>query len=313
MSTNYASHEANREYRRARGRAVLRRIMAAFFGRTNDLMIYDDVRHKVRAGMPSHRGMQAVPLNQIVGSVDRWRDFDRAFLPTQTHTASRWRRIGEAYIDDVYLPPVTLYKVGEVYFVMDGNHRVSVARQLGREFIDAEVMESQVRVPITPDMNPDDIDVVGEHAECLEITGLDETRPHVPIELTIPGGYHRLLEHIAVHKYLQSQEWEREFSEREAAAQWLDQVYLPVVEVIRESRVLDDFPGRTEADLYLWVSEHRYYLSEHLGGGVSTQDAARNFARHFTERPFRRFWHYLRDHLIRGEHHDVPSDPPAGT
>lgn len=305
-STIETSAEAGREFLRARGRAVLRRMLAALGGRSNDLMVWDEVRHKVRAGMPSHRGVEAVPLNQIVGSVDRWRDFDRAFLPTQSHTASRWRRIGQAYLDDVYLPPVTLYKVGEVYFVMDGNHRVSVAHQLGREFIDAEVMESRVRVPITPDMNPDDINVVGERTEFLEATGLDETRPEVAIELTIPGGYHRLLEHVAVHRYLQSQEWEREFSDREAASQWLDQVYLPVVEVIRGSRVLDDFPGRTEADLYLWVSEHHHYLAEHVGGGVTTDDAARNFARHFTERPFRRLWHYLRHHVLGGERHDVP-------
>lgn len=294
-----ASAFASDAFHRARRKALVRGVLSALQRQSNELLPYEEVRHKVKAGMPNYRGLTAVPIAKIVGSVNRYRDFDRAFLPTQTETSGRWRRIGEAYYSDINLPPVTLYKVGEVYFVVDGNHRVSVARELGREFIDAEVQECRVRVPLTPDMDPDDIEVIGEKANFLEATRLDETRPGSDIELSIPGGYHLLLEHIEYHRYLQSQEWAREFTTEEAAAQWYDRVYMPAVKVIRESGVLNEFPDRTEGDLYIWITEHQYFLREHIGEDVSTEEAAKSFTEHFSPSRWKRFWHWLTQHLLR--------------
>lgn len=322
MSSNTrpdASAFATNAFQKARQKAFLRRVLATIQGEPNDLLDYEDIRHKVRAGMPHYAGMTTVPISKIVGSVNRYRDFDRAFLPTQTRTAGRWRRIGEAYYSDINLPPVKLYKVGEVYFVVDGNHRVSVARELGREYIDAEVQESRVRVPLTPDMDPDDFEVVGEQADFLEATQLDETRPEARIELTIPGGYYVLLEHIEYHRYLQSKEWKREFTTPEAAAQWYDQVYLPVVQVIRASDVLREFPGRTEGDLYIWIIEHQYFLREHFGEEVSTQQAAQSFAEQYAPNIFERAWHWLLEKVlgrkrirkIERQHHIDGNTPPA--
>lgn len=305
------SVRAGDAFHRARRKALLRRILTAVQGGSNELMPYDEVRDKVRAGMPNYKGLTAVPLDRIVGSVNRYRDFDRAFLPTQSYTAGRWRRIGEAYFSDVNLPPVTLYKVGEVYFVVDGNHRVSVARELGREFIDAEVLECRVRVPLTPDMDPDDIEVIGERAAFLEATKLDESRPEANIRLTIPGGYYLLLEHIEYHRYLQSEEWGREFTTEEAAAQWYDQVYLPVARVIEDSGVLTEFPDRTLTDLYIWVIEHQYFLREHVGQDVSTQDAARSFASQFKPGPVKRLRHWLMKKFV-GRRKAPPADTLAG-
>jgi hypothetical protein len=279
-------------FRRARSKALLRRIWSAIRGRPQRLLAYDDVRSKIRVGGPVYRGVRSVPLAQIVGSVNRYRDFDRAFLPSQARTADRWTSLGRAYFDDVSLPPVKLYQVGEVYFVVDGNHRVSVAREMGREYIDAEVQECQVRVPVTPDMDAEDLEIVGEKADFVAHTRLDETRPDVSFDVTIAGGYHLLLEHIEVHRYLQSVEWSRTFDLVEAAAQWCDQVYLPVTRAIREAGILDDFPGRAEGDLYIWVIEHRHFLSERFGP-VSLQEAARSFARQFTGRVFKRVWNFI--------------------
>lgn len=293
-----ASAFAQIAFSKARQKAFLRKVLAAVQGEPNQLLHYDEIRHKVRAEMPHYAGMTTVPVDRIVGSVNRYRDFDRAFLPTQSRTAGRWRRIGEAYYSDINLPPVKLYKVGEVYFVVDGNHRISVARELGREFIDAEVQECRTRIPLTSDMDPDDIEVIGEKTDFLAATQLDESRPGANIELTIPGGYHLLLEHIEYHRYLQSQEWKREFTTSEAAGQWYDQVYQPAVQVIRNSRVLSEFPHRTEGDLYIWIIEHQYFLREHVGGEVSTQDAARSFAEHYSPNPFKRFWRWLTRHLL---------------
>ncbi|NDJ54914.1 MAG: DUF4032 domain-containing protein [Chloroflexi bacterium] len=286
--------EADLAFTRARAKAFLRQVWATLNGEPNQLLNYDDVRAKVRAGYPIYRGIQAVPIKQIVGSVSRYRDFDRAFLPSQNFTKHRWRRVGSAYMQDISLPPVQLYKVGDVYFVIDGNHRVSVAREMGMEFIEAEIQEAQVRVPISADMAPDKLDAIGEKIDFLERTALDQSRPNVDIELSLPGGYYRLLEHIEVHRYLQSTEWKREFTFEEAAAQWVDQVYLPLVETIRENEVLKEFTDRTEADLYLWIIEHQHYLRERFDD-VSNADAARDYAEHFSPNPWKRLWRWVRD------------------
>jgi hypothetical protein len=160
---------------------------------------------------------------------------------------------------------VLLYKVGEVYFVVDGNHRVSVARQRGQEFIDAEVREVVSRVPVTPDLRPEDLEQLGARVDFLERTQLDRLRPEARIEPTILGGYERLIEHIAVHRYYMGIEQGRPISEEEAVQHWYETLYRPVVEVIEGLGILEEFPERTASDLYLWVMDHLHYLRERQG------------------------------------------------
>jgi hypothetical protein len=260
MPDNLNSMRAQADFNAARAKATFRELLALLTGRRNDLLAFEAVREKLRIGGPIYRGVQSVRLEQIVGSVNRYNDFDRAFLPTQAHTASRWQRVSRAWYDEVSLPPVLLYKVGEVYFVVDGNHRVSVARENGQEYIDAEVRECQVKVPVTAALEPDDLEVLGAAVEFLERTGLDRLRPGALITVTILGGYERLLEHIAVHRYFMGLDFQRDVSEGEAVEHWYDTVYLPVIDCIRQSGILKAFPRRTEADFYLWVMDHRHYL-----------------------------------------------------
>jgi hypothetical protein len=293
MNDPSVSVRAQSAFRRARGKAFLRDAWFMLMRRPNRLLAYDEVREKLRVGGPVYRGMESVPVDKIVGSVNRFREFDRAFLPSQDFTEERWKNIGRAYYEDINLPPIKLYQVGDAYFVVDGNHRVSVAREMGRAYIDAEVQECRVLVPLTPDIRPEDLEVIGEAADFLEQTQLAESRPQANIKTTIPGGYHLLLEHIEVHRYLQSQEWQREFGFHEAAAQWYDQVYTPFIKVINETGVLAEFPGRTETDLYVWLMDHLFYLRERFGDRISPQDAARSFAEHFTPHFLKRFWNWL--------------------
>lgn len=251
---------AQADFTAARTKAFFRDLLALLTGRRNQLLSYDQVREKLRVGGPIYRGVQTVALEKIVGTVNRYKDFDRAFLPTQAHTASRWQRVSRAWYDEVSLPPILLYQVGDIYFVVDGHHRVSVAREQGQEFIDAEVRECHVKVPVTPDLDPDDLEELGAKVIFLERTGLDHLRPQADITLTILGGYERMLEHIAVHRYFMGLDFQRDVSESEAVEHWYDTVYLPVVQVIRESELMQAFPRRTEADFYLWAMDHRHYL-----------------------------------------------------
>src|SRR5687767_9679946 len=177
------------DFDRARHKAVRNDLVAAISGRENRLMPFHEFTKRVSPEGESYRGLQTVPIAQIVGSMDRFRDFDREFLPRQRHTAGRWQNVDRAYYEDKQLPPIQLYKIGDVYFVKDGNHRVSVAREKGQEFIDAEVIEGHVRAPLYASMRPDELLLQAEYAEFLRRTDLDRLRPDHDIRPTALGRY----------------------------------------------------------------------------------------------------------------------------
>jgi hypothetical protein len=187
------------------------------------------------------------------------------------------------YYQNIDLPPVHLYKVGDAYFVRDGHHRISVARERGQQFIEGEIIEMQTRVPLTPDLTAADLDIVGEYADFLETTQIDKLRPDHSIRFSEPGGYSRLVEHIAVHRYFLGAEKKRRITWTEAVASWYDHLYVPTTHAIREHNILGDFPRRTEADLYLWIMDHHFFLSEQ-GESVNLEQAAVDFAQNYSQR-----------------------------
>ncbi len=284
---------ADGDYERVRRRAWVREVLARLSGHDRRLLSYGDVKAALQLGGPIYRGVKPVPVAQIVGSVDRYKDFDDEFLPAQSRTADRWKSIARAYYNEVDLPPVRLYKVGDAYFVLDGHHRVSVAREQGVEFIDAEVQEAYSRVPVTADLKADDLKVLHEYRRFLERTRLDEIRPDQKIRFTVAGGYDQLIEHIAMHRYFMQIDQKREVTEAEAVAHWYDTVYRPIVEAIRANNVLADFPQRTESDLYLWIVEHLYYLRE-TEKAISIEEAAEDYVDQFSERPVKKIERVLK-------------------
>jgi len=197
----------------------------------------------------------------------------------------------------VDLPPVELYQVGQVYFVRDGHHRISVARERGQEYIEAEVIEMKTRVPLTPELTARDLDLVGEYAQFIEKTQIDKLRPAQNIVFSEPGGYARLLEHIAVHRYFLGEEHQTKIAWKDAVISWYDNLYLPVERVIREHAILKDFPNRTEADLYLWVMDHHYFLREQ-GAEVDWEQAAIDLQENFSERMDKKFLRGVRQAVL---------------
>ena len=226
---------------------------------------------------------EEVPVDKILGSLGRYRDFDRAFLPIQTRTKARWISIDRAHYEEIILPPVELYQIGEVYFVRDGNHRVSVARERGQTYIDAFVTEIDTPVLLTPDTKVDDLALKKEQAQFILKTHIDELRPEAKIELTVPGLYARLLEHIAVHRWYLGEQRKASVPYKEAVASWYDNVYMPLIEGIREQGLLKAFPRSSEADLYLWVVEYQGYLREAFKDGTDTRAAREEAAEQLKE------------------------------
>jgi hypothetical protein len=266
------------DFSRARRKSFLHRLSALFLGKPTQLLSYEEIKNNLHIGGPVYRGVQTVPVEAIIGSLNRYQEFDRAFLPVEDHLASRWQNVDLAFYKDISLPPVLLYKVGQVYFVVDGHHRVSVAREQGQKFIDAEVRECATKVNITPDIRPEDLVILGEKVHFLERTRLDQLRPRAKIRLTIPGGFDRMMQHIAVHRYFMGLDLKQDISDEAGVTDWYDHVYLPIVKVIRTSKVLRDFPGRTEGDLYLWVLDHQQYLAQAEGQSLEPpEEAARGF------------------------------------
>lgn len=266
------------DFSKARFKSFINQLISSFSGHPTTLLSYDEIKEKLHIGGPIYRGVKTIRVDQIAGSLNRYHEFDRAFLPKEDQLASRWQKVDRAFYQDIHLPPVVLYKVGEVYFVVDGHHRVSVAREQGQEFIEAEIRECATRVNITPNIKPEDLEILGAQVHFLERTALDHIRSGANIKTTIPDGFERMLEHIAVHRYFMGLDLKRDISEEEAVAHWYDTVYLPIVEIIRNSKILKDFKGRTEGDLYLWTLDHQHYLTQETGQALQPpEEAARQF------------------------------------
>jgi hypothetical protein len=253
-----------------------------------ELLPFDEVRTRLPVKGQHYAGMREIPLDAIIGSVSRFNDFDRVFLPRQTHTRDRWENVDSAHLQDIILPPIEVYQIGDAYFVKDGNHRVSVARLKGQAFIDAYVIRLDVPVEIEPDLDLNTLAVKQEEGEFLEKTRLKEYRPDAEVQLTIPGMYTNLLDHIRVHRWYMGEKINGNVSEQEAVVDWYDAVYMPLVEIIRRQKILRQFPDRTESDLYLWIIEHRWYLQEEYNTPISLELASRDFVDRFKLGPIAR-------------------------
>jgi nucleotide-binding universal stress UspA family protein len=307
-------HLAKEDFYRARRKAAWQEILARLTGRSTDLLSYEDVRQKLQARQSATKRLEEIPLDAIVGSVGRYSDFTRTFLPRQNSDEERWAKIKTKMEDEtgVGLPPIEVYQIGQAYFVLDGNHRVSAARRLDLTHIQAYVTEVHTRVDLSPDVQPDELIIKAEYVEFLEHTRLDELRPEADLSVTAPGQYKVLEEHIAVHRYFMGLEQQREIPYEEAVTHWYDTVYMPVVEIIRVRGMLRECSGRTETDLYLWLADHRAALAEEVGWEVQVEAAAADLVEQCVITPQRvaaRVGERIRDAVVP---HELDAGPPPG-
>lgn len=233
----------------ARRHALTVDLMRTLRGQPRDLLPFDEVRTKLRLRHTIDRGVVEVPLDRIVGSFGRDRDFNRLFLPRRRSLRKRWEAVRKLAAGMRGFPTVELYKVGEAYFVLDGHHRVSVSRFLGAPTIEASVREFVTDVAVDAGDSLEAVALRRGRADFHEATGLD-------VEATEIDAYERLLDHISVHGWYQSKGW------TDAIDSWRTNVYEPTLDVIRGSGVMEHFPGRTETDLYLYAMDHLYFLRE---------------------------------------------------
>jgi hypothetical protein len=282
---------AEDDFARARTRELLSRIARLLDPERENLLPFEDVKAILKPGGETYVGMDAVSVDRIVGSEGRYRDFNRHFLPRREFLRSRWISIDMAHYNDVPLPPVRIYEVGGVYFVRDGNHRVSVARMRGQTMIDAEVTKLDTIVDIKPGMTLDELrrEVVAyekkgfyEKIDYGRLTGDDH------LDFTSPGRYDQIMEHVLVHKYYLNQNSLVELSFAEALWSWHENVYRPVIEAIEEEGLLSRFPDRTASDLYMFIVQHWDELKHKYGLGYSLGEAARDYGKLYGSSPLAR-------------------------
>jgi hypothetical protein len=274
-------YEGRSVFQNARRQAFWHDFLNLLRGKSTELLNFDDIKARLRLREESYRGIQNIPVDRIVGSVGRYQDFTANFLPRKSTNQDRWSRVYAVVNSMEGVPPIEVYKVDDVYFVRDGNHRVSVARQVGAKTIEAHVTELPTNVDLEPGMSLEEIEQKTGYAAFLEETNLSETRPkHQSLELSEPSRYPELLGHIHLHRSFLEQVRKREVDLEEAAADWYDNVYRPALALVRKHELLDHLPERTEADLFLWMVDHLRDVREEFGEAAESRsfsDAAVDF------------------------------------
>src|SRR6185436_18777759 len=271
----YKFQMAIHDFQSARQKAGIQEVLARLTGKSTQLLSYEEVAEKLKLRIRSERGLQHIPIDAIVGSVGRYTDFTRTFLPRRNDDRQRWAGVRAVFLEDgAGLPPIEVYKVGDVYFVIDGNHRVSVARQEGLTTIEARVIELQTEIKLTPDIQPDDLIIKAEYADFLHQTRITDLRPNVDLSVTVPGQYEKLMAQIYLQKFILVEDRKLNASLQDAVEDWYDNTYIPLAETIRDRGLLRWFPDRTIPDLYIWIAENRSALEKELGWEIQSDIAA---------------------------------------
>jgi hypothetical protein len=269
---------AGQAWAHARKRFFWTQFLSIFKSQPLALIDFKEVQQRMQLGSARYLGVEVIPVSKIVGSLGRYQDFVQGFLPSTEAMSDRWQAIARLYLDpNGSLPPIEVYKVADAFFVKDGNHRVSVANELGVKELDAHIYEYHVDVIGLAGFHSVEAALLEtERQAFLEKTGLDRTQPSVDIRLTELGGYNTILGQIMYYQYVLSQLDGEEMSFEAAAGAWYTMLYESIVQVFEETGILDLFPDRTAADLYIWLTQHLRELQAYYGEGIQIEDVARD-------------------------------------
>lgn len=288
------------DFNKALRHARFQEIFSTFRWHNPDLLSFYEVTKLIKPEAEYYKGMQTIPVNKIIGSESRYHDFSSAFYPKNVYLKNRWESIDAARLDDVILPPISVYKLGEWYFVRDGNHRVSVARTKGVEFIDAEVVELTSKIPLEEGITLNEIKKRVVNYERQRF--IEQFNPtYLPMDrivFTAPGSYPEMVNHINVHKYYVNQTLPDEMTFEEGAKSWFKNVYLPIADAIEKEHLLMEFPGQTEADLYMWLVR-RWDEMKRINALATENDAAKAIKKEQKKPLIHRWVKYIQSKLNR--------------
>lgn len=283
------------DFRDARRRAALENIWNTLTGSSNHLIQFRQVEDQLQYEQSHKLGLVDIPLDAIVGSVSRPNDFTRKFFPREAVDSDRWLRVKRKM--DQQIRPIDIYQIDQVYFVLDGNHRVSVARQRGMIRIPAYVTKIESSVPLTPDDKFEDVIIKNQQVRFRKDTNLEKLRPDLEFATSTPGGYQQLRDQINSHHLNLELQLNYPFTKQEAVESWVENVYLPLLQTVSQSGLLRDFPERTPTDLYIWLTQYQKELSRQYGWEIKPAAAVDSLAAAYGKRLVRR-WRRLKKNLF---------------
>ncbi|ADJ42910.1 hypothetical protein AMES_1088 [Amycolatopsis mediterranei S699] len=257
--TGFPRADAENDFLRARRGQVLSRLSTWLRREPDDVNIMLPFHEVVEAlgYLGEHRiGLRVIKLESIVGTVDRSRDFDRRFRPTSARVRERWERLALAARRGEEIPPIEVYRVGELHFIIDGHHRVSVAIAQGLSTIEA--MVTVVRTKLDPGGIRHRGDLIVKDYRRLFLERVPLTgHARASVIVSDPWDYAKLGEHVEAWGFRLMQD-EGKFCDRASVAQrWFEEEFVPVVGMLRQAGLIGD---RTDAEAYMWVAAERYRL-----------------------------------------------------
>jgi len=258
MSFNDALN-ADHDWTTARRKLLYKEVMCFFRGCSVDLQSFEAVRTNQELRDFIDRGLQTISLERVVGSVGRYEDFSENFLPKNPQLKDRWQKV-DALMRQGKIPPIDVYQVGDAYYVVDGNHRVSVAKQREMEMIPAYVMEFTSPGVQEEGQGFDEAFLRAERITFLQNAGSANHEKAQAMAITCAGGYQELGKQVEAYRQGYEESWRMPMTYEEAFSAWHKEVYAPAVEAIRANDMLADFPDRTEADLFIWTWENNQTL-----------------------------------------------------
>lgn len=296
--------EAESDFARARNKALFNEIQHLLTPEEAAMISLKAVRKVIKTQSETYIGMKVIPINKIVGSEGRYRDFDNQFFPKRSIIKERWEHVDEAVIKDIVLPPIKVYELGGLYFVRDGNHRVSVAKSKGVEFIDAEVVSLQTEIKLSParTLNGMMKQIISyEKRNFYFETNFGDITDYWVLDFSTAGQYDVIYNHILTHKYFINQNQTEEIPMEDAILSWFNNVYLPVVTTIQKYKIMKYFRKNTVSDLYVWIITFYDELKKKFGDELPLEQIVHNIKREKKFSLLSRVRNFIKKYILKKE------------
>lgn len=300
---NFEQAQTEEDFAKARNKAFFNEIQHLLSPEEASLISLNDVKQLIRPINETYLGMKVIPIDKIIGSEGRYKDFDNNFFPKSSHLRHRWEHVDEAAIKSITLPPIKVYEIDGLYFVRDGNHRVSVAKARGTEFIDAEVVTLQSEIKLKKPNNMNDIvkQIINYEKRLFYAeTSFGDITDFWCLDFSRAGRYDVIYNHILTHKYFLNQQQENEVSMEDAILSWFTKVYVPIISTIQKKKILKKFPKRTYSDLYVWIVRYWDDLKHKFGNNEIPIDlAVEDFTKKYKIPLYKRFINNFKRIVLR--------------
>lgn len=301
MAEQFLSAQTADDFQKVKNKAKLNLLLHFLQPEETKMLSLCEAKKLLKPTGEVYKGLQIVKVDQIVGSENRFKDFDNHFMPTSSYLQTRWEHIDMAYLNGETLPPIMLYELGGLYFVRDGNHRVSVAKAQGVEAIDAEVisLQSKIKLKVGETKQKMLLRVINYEKKCFySQTNFAQLTGNWSLDFSTAGMYDVIYNHILMHKYYINQNKNYELSLETAIVSWYNTIYHPIIVAIDDFGIIKKFKKKTYGDLYVWLVKYWDDLKQVYGNDYSIQQATKEFEKSIQKHHLLHFLHYIRRKTI---------------